>query len=190
MLKHSLYITVSLFVFYSCANSKNANNTGEDISRHEKGQTHVHHESEHRPLFENISHDDSLFASIRRGYCYGTCPVYEMKIYNSGFVTYNGIHNLDLLGRHTTTISRVQMTNFIDMVNDMGYLQMDDEYDNPGITDLPETTTSIVINGVRKQVRRRYGYPKSLTVFEKLFDDLIESESWHSVGVDDVPSNE
>ncbi len=182
MLHHLLYITTSVFVLYSCANSKNAHTEIETVSEHEEGQTHVHHESEHQPLFENVSHDDSLFASIKRGYCYGTCPVYEMNIYNSGFVTYNGIRNLKLLGRYTATISKEQMIRFFDVVNETGYLQMEDEYDNPGISDLPETTTSVVVNGTRKQVRRRYGYPKSITVFEKEFDDLIESENWLYLG--------
>ena len=185
MLSRFFYIASFVFVLASCANSKNAS-----ISEHEEGETHVHHESEHRPLFENVSEDDSLFASINRGYCYGTCPVYQMNIYNSGIVTYNGIRNLDLLGKYTTTISKEQMTMFFDAVNATGYLQMEDEYDNHGVTDLPKTTSSIVVNGKRKQVMRRYGYPKSIIVFEKLFDDLIDSEEWNPVDLDQSPSDD
>lgn len=178
MLHHLMSLTIAIILLYSCAHTNNAHKGTKVLSEQEQGQSNLSQESEHQPIFENVSQDDSLFASIKRGYCYGTCPVYEMKIYNSGFVTYNGIRNLSLLGNHTTFISREQMTKFFDVVNKTGYLQMEDEYDNPGISDLPEITSSIVVNGKRKQVRRRYGYPKALTVFEKVFDDFIESEEW------------
>jgi hypothetical protein len=54
-------------------------------------------------------------------------------------------------------------------------------YDNPGISDLPSTTTSIVINGDHKEVRRRYGYPTELLAFEKLFDKIIASTLWEKL---------
>ncbi len=42
--------------------------------------------------------------------------------------------------------------------------------------DLLTTTTTIVIGGKRKSVRKRIDYPRSILAFEKVFDDLLESE--------------
>ena len=134
--------------------------------------------SEHTPFFENIAQGDSLFASIQKGYCFGTCPVYEMKIYNSGFVTFEGKANVDLIGKHTGRVTKDQMLAFYDMANEIGYFEMEDEYDNPGISDLPSTTTSLLMAGKRKTVRRRYGYPTTIKAFEKVFEDLIKEISW------------
>lgn len=131
--------------------------------------------------FKDVEKGDSLFAYIRRGACYGNCPTYELKIYNSGFAELNGIRAVDLLGEYTTTISKAKMLGFIEKAKSIGYFQMEDAYDNEMITDLPETKTSIVIDGKRKAIRRRYNYPQEILSFEKLFDDILESEKWTQI---------
>ncbi len=134
--------------------------------------------TEHKIIFEDIAKGDSLFASIKRGYCFGTCPVYEMKIYNSGFTTYNGIHSVDMKGDFHTTISYDEMKKLVDLAVEIGYMEMKDEYDNPGVTDIPDCRTSIVLGGKRKKIRRRFDYPRSILAFEKLFDALQTSQKW------------
>ena len=135
--------------------------------------------------FKNITQEDSLFASIKRGFCYGTCPVFELKIYNSGYATLLGTRNIELIGNYSTTITPDQMRALLEKAMTIGYMDMEDSYDNSMITDLPESTTSIVVNGKRKQVLKRYGFPKSLTEFEKMFDELLVSEEWHLDKLDD-----
>ncbi len=135
--------------------------------------------------FKNITEGDSLFASIKRGFCYGTCPVFEIKIYNSGYTTLEGTRNIDLIGNYSTTITADQMRALLEKAMTIGYMDMEDSYDNSMITDLPESTTSIVVNGKRKQVLKRHGFPKSLTEFEKMFDELLVSEEWHLDKLDD-----
>lgn len=155
-------------MFFACGTSKNGqNSTGNGT------------ETEHQALFEDLAKGDSLFASIRKGYCYGRCPVYELKIYNSGFVQYNGIANMDLLGEHTSWVREEEMLAFIDKANEISYFDLQDEYDNPGITDLPETTTSLVMGGKRKSVRRRHGFPSSIISFEDLFNGLVKTLTWN-----------
>lgn len=167
-----LFISASLV---SCGTKKNASGDTNSNS-HNSGNNHG---TEHQAIFEDIAKGDSLFASIKKGYCYGRCPVYEMYIYNSGLVVLKGTANIEPLGEHTTRITKAQMLAFIDMANDIKYLEMEDEYDNPGISDLPETTTSIVMGGKRKSVRRRYGYPTAIVAFEDLFAALLTSQEWH-----------
>ena len=178
MTKYTLSILTSLALLVSCANSKEVNEKSDDISAEEVGETHAHDNNESQSNFENISSDDSLFASIKRGFCFGTCPVYELKIYNSGFIVYNGTANVKMKGVHTTKITKDQMLTFVEKANAIGFMQMENEYDDPGVTDLPEMTTSIVINGERKTVRRRVGFPREILAFEKMFDALLESEDW------------
>ena len=57
---------------------------------------------------------------------------------------------------------------------------MEDEYDS-AISDLPSATTTIVLNGVKKSVRRRHNYPPSILKFEELFDELLKTERWTKV---------
>jgi len=179
-MKYILVISTALFLLASCANSKEAIEA-EASAQNEAPTTHgqvPNPGDEHQILFEDITKGDSLFASIKRGYCFGTCPVYEMKIYNSGHAEYTGTHAVDLKGEYVTMLSYEKMKKFIDVAVEISYLEMEDEYDNENVTDLPETTTSIVMGGKRKSVRKRYKYPSSLKAFESVFDDLLKSEKW------------
>ena len=129
----------------------------------------------------DVLQDDSLFASITKGYCYGTCPVYKLKIYNSGHVSLEGIKNIDQIGFFSARINQEKMDTFSDMAKQINYMNLSDEYDNRYVSDLPETNTSIVIDGKRKTVRKRYDYPRSILDFEKLFIKLLEELAWEKV---------
>tara|TARA_B110000503_G_scaffold47382_1_gene77218 strand:- start:225 stop:776 length:552 start_codon:yes stop_codon:yes gene_type:complete len=129
----------------------------------------------------DVSKNDSLFASITKGYCYGTCPVYKLKIYNSGHVSLEGIKNIDQIGFFSARINQEKMDTFSDMAKQIDYMNLSDEYDNRYVSDLPETNTSIVIDGKRKTVRKRYDYPRSILAFEKLFIKLLEELAWEKV---------
>ena len=59
------------------------------------------------------------------------------------------------------------------------FSEMDAKYDGP-VTDLPSTTTAIMLDGKRKEVYRRFDYPKRILTLEQCFDDLIQSEKWIS----------
>ncbi|MBL4861531.1 MAG: hypothetical protein JKY09_00735 [Crocinitomicaceae bacterium] len=100
-----------------------------------------------------------------------------MYIYTDGTVKLEGIRAIDLIGNYTTHISEAQMQAFRDKAIAIEFMKMEDEYDSM-ITDIPSATTSIVIDGVRKQVMRRHGYPKRILQLEVLFDDLLKSQSW------------
>jgi len=122
-----------------------------------------------------------LFSTIKRSYCYGTCPVYELRIDLTGEATYYAIKNVELKGVYTGHVSEKWLATLSQKAKEINYIEMKDVYDSPGISDLPSTTTSIVINGKRKTVKRRYGYPSELLAFEVLFDDIIASTSWEKL---------
>lgn len=175
MLKNIISIIAVIAIFTSCANSKQATESS-DI----KETTEEVTQDSKTELIEDATKlsEESVFATIKRGYCYGTCPVFELKIYNNGTAILNAIANLELTGMHSTQLTKEEMVAFAQKAKDIKYMEMEDVYDNPGISDLPSTTTSIVLNGVRKQVVKRYGYPIELRAFEKLFDSLLETKTW------------
>ena len=181
-MKHLFSLIVVVLFLTSCSSTKEIASTGQDISSNEASE--ISESNENRLTFDNIAKDDSLFASISKGYCYGTCPVYKMKIYNNGLVELEGIRNIDLIGAFTTKLSKEQMIAFIEKAKAINYMELDDVYDNKNVTDLPAATTSIVIDGKRKQVKRRHGYPRSILAFEKLFEDLLTTQKWVTVNIE------
>lgn len=125
----------------------------------------------------------SVFATIHRGACYGACPTYKMTIYTDLTAEYEGIRNVDLIGKYSSKISQKEYDQFIDVATEIEYMSLEDVYDGP-ITDIPGTRTSIVLDGVRKEVYRRYQYPKRILKFEELFDNVMKTASWEKVEED------
>lgn len=159
-------LTMLYFVANSCASKKNAT-------------ANVTPESQ-------MENSDSLFASLERGYCFGKCPVYKLEIYKSGYAVYEGKANTDMLGVFSTHFTKQQLNSLTAVANEINYSSLDDKYDGQ-ITDLPNNTTSIVINGKRKQVLRRYNYPPSILTFENQFDELVKEAKWNKLS--DIKDN-
>lgn len=121
-----------------------------------------------------------FFASISRSACFGACPTYNMIIYSDGFVELEGIRSIELIGKFTTNLSVAQVQNFRVRANRTGFMDMEDKYDG-AVSDLPSATTTIVLNGVKKSVYRRFDYPQSILKFEELFDELLKIQKWSPV---------
>lgn len=128
--------------------------------------------SDEYAAFVNISQDDSLFATIDRGWCFGTCPVYKVEIFNDGTVLYHGKSNVEKEGDFIGQISSKKMKTLLDIAKRIKYSGFEAQYDN-NISDIPTCTTSIVIDGKRTKVQRRGPGPEGLTAFEKTLDESI-----------------
>lgn len=144
-------------------------------------------ESDEYTVFQNVPVQDSLFAFIERGFCFGTCPVYELYIYTNGFATYRGKQNVERMGTYTGKFTPEQMNQLIASASEIGYMEFEDVYDDPNVTDRPTVTTSIVISGERKQVRRRHDFPLSIKTFESKFDELVDNVKWTKVNATEPP---
>lgn len=125
----------------------------------------------------SLDKSDSLFAFLDRGYCFGHCPVYKVEIYQSGYAVYTGKANTDMIGTFTARFSKEQLSSLTKAAKEINYTSLEDVYDSP-VTDLATHTTSIVIDGKRKQVKRRHNYPPSILTFEKQFDAIVAEVEW------------
>lgn len=173
-MKRAIFFTILIGLLTACASKKSTINTEADTNNASSNTT-----TEHQIMFQDVQPGDSLFASIEKTYCFGKCPVFSFHIYNSGYAVYTGTANVNLMGRHTTRLTKEQMIYLIDKANEINYFELKDVYDNEGITDLPSTTTSIVINGERKSVKKRYDFPRSIVIFETAFEELIKRLRWN-----------
>jgi len=137
--------------------------------------------------FKPVEKNDSVFASIHRSFCFGTCPVYTLTINNNGDALYEGTRNVEMMGSYSGKFSAAQMNALIESAKSINYMSMDNTYDDPNITDIPSTTTSIVIDGKRKEVMRRKGFPQEIKTFESTFDDLAKEVKWTMIKAVEVP---
>ncbi len=177
-MKNIILPFITLLFLFSCSTGKEVTENTTNLSSQELDEKSIFLKE---TQFDKLSNEDSLFASINKGFCFGTCPVYTMEIYKDGFVTYKGTRNVDLLGEYTTRISYAKMLEFVEQAKMINYMELNDVYDKEGVTDLPSITTSIVLSGKTKTVKRRFNFPNSILTYEKLFEELMKNADWQKV---------
>ncbi len=165
-MKTILTLILGITLLSSCHSKKNTTATVEEKTAVEKYK------------FENVSPSDSLFASIRKGACFGQCPVYTINIYNDGTALLEGKNFVDKIGTYKKKLNYEEMFSFVTVAKDIKYMTLDDSYDNKNVTDLPGTNTSIVIDKTRKKIYNRFGAPREIRQFENLFSELMKSDGW------------
>jgi len=126
----------------------------------------------------SVDDSDTLFAMLKRGFCFGTCPVYTVKIFQSGYATYIGQANVDKIGEFVGLVSQEQLKHIRDVAVDINYWSFDTLYNEPKIADIPAITTSITLDGMRKTVVRKINFPLSLLRIEDAIDSLVATTIW------------
>jgi len=124
-----------------------------------------------------------LLASIDRGMCYGTCPVYTFTVYRDGAVEYEGKDFVKKKGKATGTVTAEQLAALDKLFTDDHYLAYNNDYTHEDATDAPSATTSYQPLGAAKAktVAHYYGdmkAPESLSKLEEAFDTTVKIEQW------------
>lgn len=128
-----------------------------------------------------------LLASIDRGACYGTCPVYTLAVYRDGTVEYEGKLYVKTTGKAAGTVTDEQMAALDKLFTSDHYLAYDSKYTSYDVTDESSARTAYRPPGARetKTVDHYAGdskAPESLTKLEDRFDAIVQSERW--IGTD------
>lgn len=118
--------------------------------------------------------EPELVASIRRTPCFGTCPVYEIKLYRDGTVHYTGRNHVARIGKYRSQVDRSFMDQLHRKAQELQYFSFQDRYPASGmINDLPLTVTYFRMGDQFKLINDYYDSPKGLQLFEKFLDDMF-----------------
>ena len=109
-----------------------------------------------------------LIISLNKTACFGTCPVYKIKIYNNQSAIFEGIKFVEKEGSYNFKISKKEINTILNKAKKINFQKMEDEYIEL-ITDLP--TTYIMINN--KQIKDYYGAPKELKELEEIIENIF-----------------
>lgn len=146
-------------IFLSCASSKKKSS-----------------ETKEKKTVKTIG--DSLFFSMSKTACYGRCPVYEVKVYLSGYAELSAKQNLKQKGFYTTKLPLEKLAEVKKKADEINYFSLNDVYDSP-VTDFPSTYTQLNADGKSKTIKDRIGGPDPLRDFEKwLHEEFIEKTEW------------
>ncbi|MEO8590910.1 MAG: DUF6438 domain-containing protein [Flavobacteriales bacterium] len=129
------------------------------------------------PRFGGAAESDSLFFSLERTPCFGACKAYVIKVYRSGFATYEGRSNVELVGKHTGQATEQQMEDLVTKAEGYGFFGMNDRYDGQ-VTDLPSTIITVVSSGRMKKVVARVDTPQAFKSFAQYAEGVLMPLHW------------
>ena len=109
-----------------------------------------------------------VIISLNKTACFGTCPVYKIKIYNNQSAIFEGVKFVEKEGSYNFKISKKEINTILKKAKKINFQKMEDEYTEL-ITDLP--TTYIMINN--KQIKDYYGAPKELKELEEIIENIF-----------------
>jgi hypothetical protein len=115
---------------------------------------------------------------IERKRCFGICPEYTFIVSSDGTCRYLGGHLAKIQGNKTGRISLSQFHEVAQLMREIGYFQLRDDYET-GLTCQATVYTSAVANGRRKTIRNYGdGGPRRLWAVEQFIDRLLEAVRW------------
>lgn len=111
--------------------------------------------------------------------CFGKCPVFQVKFYNDGKVTWYGQHNVERMGWHEAMVDKAVLADIRAKVSGAKYWDFAPAYPVAHkIADLPSTVTYIRIGDMEKSVINTHQAPVELVAFEEYLEGIINGLTW------------
>lgn len=126
-----------------------------------------------------------IIIKIERRPCFGKCPVYDVTVYGSGLVIYDGELSVDAKGMRIKFLEEEEIYAMLAEFEKADFFSWDDSYAFTA-SDLPATITQIEINGRSKRIWHYGGgcgsdydvAPPELCELEKRLDEIVNVKNW------------
>jgi Domain of unknown function (DUF6438) len=119
--------------------------------------------------------------TLRRGPCFGACPMYEVMLAADGAATWYGERFVDRLGRDQGQVDINDFGRLARFMQRAGFLDWEPEYLG-NVTDLPDYFLTAVVGDQTKTVRQNgVDEPPDFWVIAAVVDGLAEAINWTAV---------
>jgi len=126
---------------------------------------------------ENSKTQKELVISMRKTACYGSCPVYTLKLFSNKEIYFIGESYTEKIGKYYNSLTENEYNLLIQAFLAADFFNFKNEYTG-NITDMPTTYITFNYNGQTKTIKDYYSAPAKLKQLEKLFDSFREKENW------------
>jgi len=120
--------------------------------------------------------------TLERTVCYGFCPAYTVTITGEGEVTFEGRAFVDAIGARHARIPREDVERLLARFDAINFEQLQDEYVNRGVSDLPSKIVTLTRNGRTKRVvdyaGQSVGMPPALRQLQDEIDRVANTAQW------------
>ncbi len=120
----------------------------------------------------NVQMSNDFYLEIERTPCFGSCPIYKIKIDSTGTLYWNGKRYTSKIGNWKRTLSGSEQMELHSRMKQIRLSQFQSRYDSPEITDLPSVNIRWREHGKMKHITDRSGAPEALHKFEKYVESL------------------
>lgn len=118
--------------------------------------------------------------AMKKGGCFGSCPVYTISVDQNGLATFNGERFTEKFGVHTLQLDKREFDDLANAFASADLMQYDDFYESP-IPDMPSITIDYVNNGTSKTIRGKGERPQPVIDLQRKLEDLANREDWISM---------
>ena len=101
------------------------------------------------------------FIHMKRTACYGTCPQYEISIYNNGLIQYDGKAFVDRLNCFQAILDDNVIVSIKEKLENVNFFDFEQEYISP-VTDIPSVILKVNLGQGAYNVVDRLNGPKEL----------------------------
>lgn len=113
--------------------------------------------------------------SYSRGFCFGTCPVFEMTIYKDGSVLYRGKANVPQVGTYYGQLSKNQIEKLEEGLEKYNILTTPEDLLDKMIMDVPTINLRVVTKGNVHHIKHNAGGAENVKAYEKVVEAIINS---------------
>lgn len=120
---------------------------------------------------------DNLEFTLRKGGCFGSCPVYEMRIDNMGKVHYDGIRFTDKAGKHIMQLTKDDLKALTAAFEAADIQKFKDDY-RSNIPDLPLITISYTNGQKSKTIKGKTERPQEVHDLQALLSEIADRDGY------------
>jgi hypothetical protein len=112
--------------------------------------------------------------------CFGSCPVYDLVIYETGLATFRGIQNTDQIGLYSKKIGQEKVRQIINICTAANLWQFQDVYKS-NVSDLSTVSITYYEGKEKKTISGKRERPVQVLEIEQMLDEIAFSSGWDLV---------
>jgi len=121
--------------------------------------------------------EKELRFSMSKGVCFGSCPVYELKIYHGGYATFLGMQNTEKLGLYEKTLSKSDFKKIVKTFEKLDFDSYPSDFKS-NIPDLPMIKIGYHNGESFRIVSGKEDRPEDLMQAQFLLERIVDNKDW------------
>ncbi|MCB0736962.1 MAG: hypothetical protein KDC92_05580 [Bacteroidetes bacterium] len=121
---------------------------------------------------------------IITGPCFGTCPVYELKVYENGILWFNGQQFCNKTGEWLKKGSKNQLAEVLSIYEHLNFDELSSHYDNSSVSDMPSINLILRKNEKVKNIVCRWECPAEINNLISQLEKLRNLKGWEKIETD------